>query len=278
MATHRPVVVLVAVLGLVATQVGAASAQGVPTVPAIPTIPGQETARFKVVVEGTAISSAEANGGGDGGAGCNVTIKDVDITERFKYGRGKGVTMEFVRFKAAGRQLITLQRSGRVGDASFAVRGKISRTVVADGLVMRAPLAGRTESTCPSVTEHPAASEGCNREFSESADMKFVYGARAGMLKLTPTSKLRPLSPVSDCPESQIFPGLPGLVAVSWPNPLSLPAKRLSTRTIFGSAERFKLVFRTFSLDESEPFPAGFTGKIDRSANHNAIVRFTRLK
>lgn len=286
MTTPRLVTVLALAGGLLAGVPAAVSAQSLPTIPGlpggtptIPAVPGQEKARFKVVVEGVASSSALANGGGDGGAGCNVTIKDVDIDERFEYGRGRGVTMEFVRFRAAGRQVISLQRSGRAGDASFAVRGKIQRTVDADGLLTRAPII--TGHPCPVATEHPAASEGCNREYSMSADMKFVYGAHKGKLALQPTSTegLRNLiTPVSECPASQIFGGLDGIVSHPWPTPLKLPAQRLRASTIFGKRRGFTLHFVAGHIADAEAFPRGFSGKIDHSANHHAVARFTRLK
>ncbi len=284
MMTFRPIIALVAALGLLATAATVAPGQGVPNVPGVPGIPtipgvpGQETARFKVVVEGDAFAFASARGASVQPSTCNVAIKKISIDERVTYGRGKGVTMEFVRFKVAGRQVVTLQRSGRVGDASFAVSGTIAREVD-DGLVTRAPAEPRLEPTCPTATETPATRPGCNATFPLSADMKLVYGAKAGTLKLAPTSKVTGgSSPVKECPESKIFPGLSGLVDPAWPNPLTLPAKRLSMGTIFGKRKSFKLTFLGVKPAKSEPLGQVLDGTARRHASHQAIVRFTRLR
>lgn len=280
MTTARPVVALVAVLGLLATEAGAASAQGIPNIPGAPTIPGQETARFKVVVEGESRTYAEVASATSGLTGCNVAVKRITIDEQVVYGRGKGVAMEFVRFRAAGRQVITLQRSGRAGDASFAVKGTIARAVARAGLVTRAPADPRGEPVCPTATETPAARPGCNTTFPLSADMKFVYGARAATLKLAPTASelLGGPSPVVDCPSSEIFPGLSGLVAHFWPAALTLPAERLSTRRIFGSRRTFKVVFHNKKPDKIEQLGQVLTGSVNRYSAHDAVVRFTRLR
>ncbi len=210
---------------------------------------------------------------------CNVALKGIDITELYTYGRGKGVTMEFARFKAAGRQVVTLQRAGRVGDASFAVKGTIERFVDKSGLVTRAPSEPRLEPTCPTATETPATRPGCNTPFGLSADVKFLYAAKAGTLKLIPTSKetLGASTPVQDCPQSEISPALSGLVPRGWPTPLGLPTERLSTRTIFGNQRSFKLTFHGVEPAKLVALPPTLTGSLKVYSGHNAVVRFTRL-
>lgn len=286
MSTYRPVLALLAALGLLATAATVTSGQGAPGVPGvpglpdIPGVPGQEKARFKVVVEGTASSYAEASGSTAQPTTCSVAIKAIAIDEEVKYGRGRGVTMEFVRLKVGNRQVVSLQRAGRSGDASFAVSGSISRAVGKNGLVTRTPSAPQLEPTCPSVTEKPATRPGCNTTFRLSTDMKFVYGATAGTLRLSPTSSetLGGSSPVAECPESEVAPLLSGLVRNAWPVPLTLPAERLSTRTIFGTRKTFKVVFSAVKPARVEPLTLVLKGTANRYSRHDAIVRFTRLR
>ncbi len=279
MTTYRPALALVAVLGLLASEATAASAQSIPSLPDLPSVPGQEVARFKVVVEGDAFTSAVIQGTAGEEVGCIVKVGPVTIVEEVKYGRGKGVTMEFVRFKAAGRSVVSLQRSGRSGDASFAVRGTIGRGVTPkrDGVLTRTPVAG---NPCPTASENPSTSPGCNATFPLSTDMKFVYGAPAGMLKLSATSKetLAGDSPVSECPKSELLGQLNSLVPTPWPTPVVLPAERLSAKTIFGKKHSFKVTFRGTRPRKLESTGIVLKGTELTESNHNAVVRFTRLK
>ena len=218
MPTRRLAVLIVLTLALSAAAAQTATSQ-IPTVPGdipdIPSVPGQETARFKVVVEGSAFASAVIQGTAGEDVGCVIKVSPLTIVEEVKYGRGKGVTMEFVRFKAGGRSVVSLQRGGRTGDASFAVRGTIGRGVTPkrDGVLTRTPAPG---NPCPAVSENPSAKPGCNATFPFSTDMKFVYGAPAGTLKLSPTSKELlgggADSPVAECPASELFGQLSGIV------------------------------------------------------------------
>jgi hypothetical protein len=264
-----------AVLAVLAAQATSASAQGIPN---IPNIPGQEKARFKVVVEGTASSYVDAAGANDPGT-CNVAVKAIHIDEEVTYGRGRGVTMEFARFGIPGHKIVSIQRNGRIGDASFAVKGTIGRAVGQNGLITRTPSDPQLEASCPSATEVPATRPACNATFPLSADMKFLYGARSGKLQLRPTSMetLAGSSPVEECPQSEIFGGLSGLIARPWPVPLNLPAERLSVRTIFGNRKRFKVEFSAVRPAKVEPLGVVLIGSMNRYSRHDAIVRFTRI-
>lgn len=283
MKPHRPAITILAALALFAACALTAAAQipTIPGVPDIPAIPGQETARFKVVVEGEAFTSAVIQGTAGEDVGCVVKVGPVTIVEEVSYGRGKGVTMEFVRFKAAGRSVVSLQRAGRSGDASFAVRGTIGRGVTPkrDGVLTRTPVAG---NPCPPASENPSTTRGCNATFPLSTDMKFIYGARAGTLKMSATSKETLTggedSPVAGCPVSEILPQLDGLVPRPWPTPVPLPAERLSARTIFGKRKTFKVTFRGTQPRKIESTGIVLKGTELTEANHSAVVRFTRLK
>jgi hypothetical protein len=243
--------------------------------PTIPGIPGQETARFKVVVEGEATSYGDASGDGSP-TGCHVVVNSVTVNEHIAYGRGKGVTMEFVRFRAGKRTFISLQRGGRVGDASFAVKGTISRTVNESALVSRSPDDPRGEPSCPSATEHPSTMPGCNASFPLSADMKLLYGS--GKLKVQPTDKelLGATTPVEECPASVITPSLRNLPEHAWPVPLKLPGEALSPSKIFGKRHSFKVTFDKRSFYKTEPW-AVIQGTVGHKSAHHVVVRFTRL-
>ncbi len=283
MATFRPAFALATLLGLLATAAPPAAAQGVPGIPDIPGIPGQEKARFKVVVEGKTFAAVSLQGTAGEDVACVIKVSPLTIVEEVAYGRGRGVTMEFVRFRTAGRSVVSLQRSGRTGDASFAVRGTIGRGVTPkrDGVLTRTPGPGRA-STCPAASENPSTRPGCNATFPLSTDMKFVYGARAGTLKLSPTSQETlgggAESPVAACPASEFFPSLSGSVPQPWPTPVVLPAERLSARTIFGRRRTFKLTFRGAEPRKVVPTGPVLKGSQTVEAYHDAVVRFTRLR
>jgi hypothetical protein len=282
MTTSRLLALLSALVGVLsieaATEASAQTIPGIPGLPAIPGFPGQEKARFKVVVEGTASSYVEAAGSTAPGT-CNVTAKAIAIDEEVTYGRGKGVTMEFVRFGLGKHKVVGLQRSGRLGDASFAVQGTISRAVGKDGLVTRAPSDPQLEATCPTATEVPASRPTCNATFPLSTDLKFVYGATAGRLKLVPLSReiLAGSSPVEGCPQSDIVGSLSGLVERPWPLGLPLPSEPLSTRTVFGKRKHFKVVFHAVRPAMVTPLGAVLIGTQNRYSAQDAIVRFTRV-
>lgn len=278
----RLVATVVSAVGLAVGCALTATAQTPPGgVPDIPGIPGQETARFKVVVEGDTFASATIQGTAGEDVGCVIKVSPLTIVEEVRYGRGKGVTMEFVRFKAAGRSVVSLQRAGRTGDASFAVRGTIGRGVTPkrDGVLTRTPAPG---NPCPAASENPSAKPGCNATFPLSADMKFVYGARAGTLKLTATSKEilggGEDSPVAKCPASELFGQLNGIVPRAWPTAVPLPAERLSARTIFGSRRTFRVTFRGTQPRKLESTGIVLKGTQLTEAHHDAVVRFTRLR
>jgi hypothetical protein len=111
--------------------------------------------------------------------------------------------------------------------------------------------------------------------------MNPLYSATAGTLRLGTTSKEQPgcSTPVEDCPASEVFGGLPGLVAHAWPNGLELPSERLSTRTIFGRRASFKLVYHELKPIRLVPLGPVFPGgQLNRFTSHDAVVRFTRLR
>jgi hypothetical protein len=124
--------------------VATSSAQTVPPIPTPPIpnpptvhIPGEKVVKFKLVFDGTSKADRVADIGGQTG-GCDAHFHD-DIQEDVSYGRGKGVTMEFVRFKQGKHFRYGFQRSGRRLDSSFNVVATINRTASGAGDLVQHP-------------------------------------------------------------------------------------------------------------------------------------------
>src|SRR5689334_12111240 len=101
---------------LLAVPVGAADAQAPPIPIPLPTVPkahlpGEKVEKFKLVVDGTAHAGRHAVIGGQAG-GCDASLRG-DIEEDTDFGRGKGLTMEFVRYERRGHTRYGFQRAGR---------------------------------------------------------------------------------------------------------------------------------------------------------------------
>ena len=128
-----------------ATVVAASSSAQTPPVPPIPPvpnppnvhIPGEKVVKFKLVFEGTSKADRIDDVGGQAG-GCDVQLH-ADIQEDVTFGRGKGVTMEFVRFKEGKHFRYGFQRSGRNLDSSFNVVAKVHRTASGAGDLTQHP-------------------------------------------------------------------------------------------------------------------------------------------
>ena len=125
-------------LGLVAAAVVAA----IPTIPPIPTlpnvhVPGEKVERFKLVFDGESHAGRIPTLTGQTG-GCDVTLNG-DIEEGAEFGRGKGVTMEFVRYKEKGTVRYGFQRSGRNLDSSFTIVADVTRQATGTGTLSQHP-------------------------------------------------------------------------------------------------------------------------------------------
>ena len=143
-STHSRVLAAAAAALTAAVVAGTSSAQAppAPPLPPIPTpspvhIPGEKVVEFKLVFDGTSKADRVVDIGGQAG-GCDAQLH-ADIQENVTYGRGKGVTMEFVRFKQGKHFRYGFQRSGRNLDSSFNVVGKVHRTASGAGDLTQHP-------------------------------------------------------------------------------------------------------------------------------------------
>lgn len=202
-----------------------ASAVGpVPGFPNIPTVPGQQTARFKVVVEGTARATKDEVVTSSDPTMCSVEITS-RLEEQTEYRRGKGVLMEFVRLTPGAPVLI--QRPGRVGDSSLAVQVTSTRT--SRGTARRY---GSVPEACPPVTEDLAASPECGKPDVTTANVGLIY--QGGLLKLR-TPRLG-LATTSECGATTVKGGVEHLL-FSWleGTPRQPAPAGLSPAAIFGT-------------------------------------------
>src|SRR6185369_10249585 len=119
-------------LGLLAAAV-AAAIPAVPPIPSLPNvhIPGEKVERFKLVFDGESHAGRIPTLTGQTG-GCDVTLNG-DIEEGVEFGRGKGVTMEFVSYREKGHTRYGFQRSGRNLESSFTVVADIFRQATGTG-------------------------------------------------------------------------------------------------------------------------------------------------
>jgi hypothetical protein len=138
------VIAAAAAVLVLAVGVGVSSAQPAPPIPTPPIpnppnvhIPGEKVVKFKLVFDGTSTADRVADIGGQAG-GCDAQLH-ADIKEDVTYGRGKGVTMEFVRFKEGKHFRYGFQRSGRNLDSSFNVVATVNRTASGAGDLLQHP-------------------------------------------------------------------------------------------------------------------------------------------
>lgn len=117
----------------------ASAAPPIPPIPLPPSvhIPGEKVEKFKLVYDGNSHADRTASLTGQTG-GCDVTLNG-SIAEGVSFGRGKGVTMEFVRYKQNGHTRYGFQRSGRVGDSSFTLVAEITRQATGTGALSQHP-------------------------------------------------------------------------------------------------------------------------------------------
>lgn len=227
---RRSPFVLVALMALLAAPAIATTAPAAPNLPAIPLPPGSEKARFKVVVEGTATAAKDFDGGGV--SACLVTVTG-HVDERTTYRRGRGVVMEFVRLGDAPRAPILVQRGGRLGDSSLAL--KVTTTRTARGSTSRVPAPGVDAAACPPLSEDLATGAQCGKPQVSDASAGFLYNRAAGLLRLrlNASSLIGVDTPL--CPESQVAAGLDSLT-FGWPAPPAINDIRFffPPKVIFG--------------------------------------------
>ena len=250
---------------------GAAAAPTVPGAPAIPSVPGSETARFKVVVEGTATAAKDE----DWSAliPCTVLI-NARIEETTTYRRGKGVVMEFVRLGKGPRAPVIVRRAGRRLDASLALTTTTTRKASGSASRQNPPEGG----VCDPRTEDLTKGPDCGKPFVDTVKAGLLYDRPRGLLSLE-TKGLGALLPELDCPHSEIRGGIPSL-RFAWPSQPKLPQFSIPPRVIFGKK---RVIVRTEESGQRKEGPTsgtvgGLSFTVSDFGSNRATIRLIRVK
>jgi hypothetical protein len=230
---------------------------------ALPPIPGSETARFRVVVEGTGTAVTDEDLGGS----TAVCVADVNqhLTETTTYQRGRGVIVEFTRLGSGRRAPIILRRSGANVGAVLTVVVKTTR--MSSGTASRTPAAGVPPEACPPVTEDLSQGPECGKPVGSTA--------KAGLTFFQGNLKLRflglPLLLEIDCGGGQVRGGLPDL-RYGWPTPPALRGVLLTAGEIFG---RRRVIVKTLDSGQARSTQQLTLGPLSGNATHFGRNRVT---
>jgi hypothetical protein len=251
----------------------------IPTLPKPPKVPenlpGEKVEKFKLVFEGTSHADRVIDGGGDAGPGCKVQLHD-DIQEDVTFGRGKGVTMEFVRFKDNGHTRYGFQRSGRTNDSTFNVVGKISRTASGAADLVQEP---SDPLTCPAL-QHADLSQNpdCGKTITDNA----AWGLKVKNDHFVPRPALSGglVSPdtCGEAPQGSAFHnGGEEELAYQWPVPASMGFEPIPLHKMFDTRfKAFKVEFKALHLGQMYTNPGSLVEHIDDHGTAEATIRFIR--
>jgi hypothetical protein len=265
---------------MIAVGVGVSSAQTAPPIPTPPIpnppnvhIPGEKSEKFKVILEGKTHADRVIDIGGNAGP-CAVQLHE-DIQENTTFGRGKGVTMEFVRFKENGKTRYELERVGR-GGTFFTVVANIKRTT--QGSDDRTP--SPPGAQCPPNSDDLSTGPDCGTVVTSRDN----WGIQIQNDHFRPTPAKGGQSVVGPdrCGEAPPQAGYGDEIADmndQWPTPAHLPYEKMPLHKIFGKTHAFKIEFK--SLDPGPPttgqlgtFP--LTGHFTDHGTTEATLRFIR--
>lgn len=164
-AARLAAITVVASLGLAVTARGVSAP---PTIPNVPTAKPGDTARFKLTVRGHQFSKSkffktpEADG-------CSNHIEGT-LNETWDFARGKGVTIEFVKY---GKR-VYMKRAGRqLGDTAFATKGTVRRMVTGFHIIR----------TGPDCVSFPLADPSCGQEVKAPLDLRVDFSGGKISLK-----------------------------------------------------------------------------------------------
>jgi hypothetical protein len=273
--------VFTAALGacILAAPVGAAGAQTPPVPIPVPLppqgkvhLPGEKVEKFKLVVDGTAHAGRQATIGGQAG-GCDASLRG-NIEEDTDFGRGKGLTMEFVRYKRHGDTRYGFQRAGRTLDSSFNLVAKIFRLATGKGVLAQHP----GSVPCPTQIIDLSDNASCGKTITDNQP----WGLRVRGATFSP----RPIRPGSLVNEDRCGEPPPGSafsdtladLPDGWPTPPVLPFKRIPLHKIFDPRyHAFKVVFKTPRHETHSHWGTPpLTGGTDDHGSITATVRFIR--
>jgi hypothetical protein len=251
----------------------------VPPIPPVPTpptvhIPGEKVVKFKLVFEGTSTADRIDDIGGQTG-GCDAQLH-ADVQEDVTFGRGKGVTMEFVRFKQGKHFRYGFQRSGRKLDSSFNVVAKVHRTAAGSGDLTQHPMA----PTCPTQHFDAGQNPDCGKTITDNA----AWGLKVVNNHFSP----RPANPLGGnftgpdhCgqpPSGSAFSTDVAELFYQWPTPSEfgfepIPLHKMFTSHFHAFAVHFK------ALDREQRGHTGIPPLVETTDDHGsaeATVRFIR--
>lgn len=171
----RPITaaLVVAVLAAGGVAAGTAGAHGnpgpplppIPTIPKPPTkIPGETVATFKLVFEGTWHADRIVDVGGPVGE-CMAQLHE-DIQEDGTFGRGKGVTMKFIKRQVGSKVEYGFERAGTPGSSKFTVVGTIKRTTSGSADIIQGPQGACQDLQHYDLSQNPD----CGKPVTDRAD------------------------------------------------------------------------------------------------------------
>ncbi len=232
-----------------------------------------QSAVFKVMVEGEITDSLESHISGHVGT-CQV-IGDGHVDDTTTYRRGKGVALQFDRY---GKKVM-IHRVGRTTDASLAVQVRMTRT--ATGGTTYSPTGS---APCEIAPYHLADNPDCGKVMRSSGNMLLSYkGGRIG-LTVSPSTQGGGGFGQDECGEDPST-GVHDLFALSWPTPPELePSRRhLSIGAIFGRGHAFRFLLRNSDVGQAAKRKSDYTPpgsdlntKIEESSRNVATVRLIR--
>jgi hypothetical protein len=232
-------------------------------------LPASERATFDVIVEGT--GSASRNVSLDGLLGtCHISSR-TNSSEGYRYGRGRGLRVEFVRLGSGRASVIVMRRVGRpmFAPVAFNVQATVSNAAFG-----QAERSGPAEICMPAIDavgdealcgQHPA------RENYTLAylNRKISLGLQGDPIPPLPSARLCGVNSI----ETASGPPPDGFHA-----PADLRSKRLAPSRIFGAVRRFKVELESADVSSREDSPIpGLSGAAVNRASHRAVVRFIRV-
>jgi hypothetical protein len=255
----------------------AAARAQVPPIPPLPTppkvhIPGEKVEKFKLVFDGTAHAGRQASISGQAG-GCDVSLNG-NIEEDTDFGRGKGVTMEFVRYKQHGHTRYGFQRSGRTLDSSFNVVAKIFRLATGTGTLAQHP----NSVPCTPQSFDLSDNASCGKTITDNVP----WGLRVKGATFSPRP-IRAGSLVNEdrCgepPQGSAFSDDLADLHYGWATPATLPFERIPLHKMFNRRyHAFKVAFKTPRREAKESWGTPpLQGSADDHGSITATVRFIR--
>lgn len=237
---------------------------------AAPTPPFRtQKAVFRVVVEGS--GDAHRRVDGDGSNGICTVVSHTESDENYEYGRGKGLSVVFTRYRGIPDSPVLMKRVGRRSPrVTFNVRGWYRDTASGSATRSGNPV------QCQPMTDTAGDELECNRRIHRPLDMALTWDGKKLGLEMADGELTR--LPGAGCGSNSIetLSGWPMLGWMSFPR---LERKRLPGYVIFGSRRAFKRELTSGFEEErtDSPNPA-FQGAALDSGRHNAVVRFIRIR